>query len=512
MDIEKRLKKIPTSPGVYLFLGKNKEVLYIGKASNLKKRINSYFQKKYRPPRTESLVSRIRDLDYIPTSSTAEALIYEANLIKQKKPKYNVELKDDKSYPFLKLTITEKFPRLFITRQRKKDRSLYYGPYTNVKLLKKALSVIRSTFLLRSCKRMPKKPCLKAHIKQCVSPCNGSITEEKYKKIADDARLFLEGRKKDLLKRLSDRMKKASKNLDYEKAIALRDEIEALSAMWKGRRPPPPLNREISRLKDVLGLRVLPARIEAFDISDISGKEAVGSMVSFFSGRPQKDEYRRFRIKNVTGIDDYACLREVIRRRYARLLKEEARLPDLILIDGGRGHLNVARDELDKIGPVKIPVISIAKEKEYIYVDGKKPPLVLPRSSPALKLIMRIRDEAHRFAISYHKLLRSKSLFNDKKHAPPTVRAWAGLTPFQRRVYRAVSSIPPGEVRSYKWVAEKIGAPRAYRAVGHALKKNPYVGIIPCHRVIKSNGSLGGFSKGKSRKRGLLKREGLDVG
>ncbi|MEE9500373.1 MAG: methylated-DNA--[protein]-cysteine S-methyltransferase, partial [Candidatus Omnitrophota bacterium] len=202
-----------------------------------------------------------------------------------------------------------------------------------------------------------------------------------------------------------------------------------------------------------------------------------------------------------TGIDDYGCLREVIRRRYTRLLMEESRLPDLILIDGGRGHLNVAMDELDKIGPLKVPVISIAKEKEYIYVEGKRRPLALPQNSPALKLIMRIRDEAHRFAISYHKLLRRKSLFSDKK-----------LTPFQRRVYRAVWSIPPGEVRSYKWVAERIGAPRAYRAVGHALKKNPYVGIIPCHRVIKNNGSLGGFSKGKSRKRNLLKREGLDVG
>ena len=512
MDIEKRLKKIPASPGVYLFFGKNREALYIGKASNLKKRIASYFREAYRPPKTESLVSRIRDLDYIPTSSSAEALIYEANLIKQKRPRYNVELKDDKSYPFLKLTITEKFPRLLITRRRKKDGSLYYGPYTNVKLLKKALSIIRGIFLLRSCKRMPKKRCLKAHIRGCASPCDGSISEKEYKKIVGEVKLFLEARIEDLLKKLSGRMKTASKNLDYEKAIALRDKIEALSAMWKGRKPPPPLNREISRLKDVLGLRVLPARIEAFDISDIYGKEAVGSMVSFFSGRPQKNEYRRFRIKNVTGINDYASLREVIRRRYARLSREESRLPNLILIDGGRGHLGVAGDELEKQGPLKIPVISIAKGKELIYVEGKRRPLVLPRSSPALKLIMRIRDEAHRFAISYHKLLRRKKLFGDRKHVPPSMRAWAGLTPFQRRVYKAVWSIPPGEVRSYKWVADKIGAPRAYRAVGSALKKNPYVGIIPCHRVIKNDGSMGGFSKGKSRKRRLLKREGLDVG
>jgi excinuclease ABC subunit C len=501
MDIKKRLKKIPASPGVYLFLGKKRRVLYIGKASNLKKRITSYFRKAYRPPKTEALVSRIRDLDYIPTSSATEALIYEAGLIKQKRPKYNIDLKDDKSYPFLELTVTEKFPRLFITRKKKKDSSsLYYGPYTDVKLLRKALSIIRGIFPLRPCKKMPKKPCLKAHIRQCVSPCDGSISEREYRKIVSEVKLFLEGKRKDLMRKLSDRMKAASKNLDYEKAVALRDKIEALSAMWKGRKPPPPLNKEITYLKDVLGLKALPGRIEAFDISNISGKEAVGSMVTFFSGRPQKDEYRRFRIKNVKGIDDYASLREVIRRRYTRLLKEQSKLPDLILIDGGRGHLGVARDELDKIGPLKIPVISIAKEKEFIYVEGKAKPLDLARSSPALKLIMRIRDEAHRFAISYHKLLRGKKLFSYKK-----------LTPFQRRVYKAVSSIPKGEARSYKWVADKIGSPRAYRAVGRALNKNPYLGRVPCHRVIKENGSLGGFSKGKNRKKALLKREGLDV-
>lgn len=410
MDIEKRLKKVPLSPGVYLFFGKNKEVLYIGKASNLRKRIASYFQKRYHPPRTRALVSQIRDLDYITTASSAEALIYEANLVKEKRPKYNVELKDDKSYPFLELTTNEKFPRLFITRGKKGNSNIYYGPYTNVKLLKKALSIIRGIFLLRSCKNLPKKACLKAHIKQCVAPCNGSINRKEYGKIVDEVKLFLEGKKEDLLKKLSERIKDASGKLDYEKALALRDKIEALSAMWKGRKPPPLLNREINQLKDVLGLGVLPVRIEAFDISNIYGKEAVGSMVSFFSGRPQKDKYRRFRIKNVSRIDDYGMIREVVRRRYKRLLREKERLPDVILIDGGKGHLNVAKNELDKISPIKIPVVSIAKENEYIYIEGRSRPLKLAGGIPALKLIMRIRDEAHRFAISYHKLLRGKDL------------------------------------------------------------------------------------------------------
>lgn len=416
MDIKKRLKKIPASPGVYLFFGKNKKAIYIGKASNLKKRISSYFQRKYRPPKTKAMIGKIKDVSYIPTSSSAEALIYEASLIKEKKPKYNIELKDDKSYPFLKLTINKKFPYLFIIRGKRKDGALYYGPYTNVKLLRKALSMIRSIFLLRSCKNMPKKACLKAHIKRCVAPCDGSISEKDYKKIVDEVRLFLEGRKEDLLEKLSVHMKEASAKMDYEKALAIRDKIEALSAVWKGRKPPPPLNRETKQLKDILDLAVLPARIEAFDISNIHGKEAVGSMVTFFSGKPQKSEYRRFRIKEIAGMDDYGMIREIMRRRYTRLLREKRQLPDLIVIDGGKGHLGVARDELDKIeGLSRIPVISIAKGKEYIYVEGKLKALDLACTTAALKLIMRIRDEAHRFAISYHKLLRKKVLFKREK-------------------------------------------------------------------------------------------------
>ncbi|OGW75821.1 MAG: hypothetical protein A2Z72_04100 [Omnitrophica bacterium RBG_13_46_9] len=411
MGIEKRLGKVPNSAGVYLFFGEDKKVLYIGKASNLRKRVSSYFRKGYHPPRIKALISQIKDLDYIPAASSAEALIYEAGLIKEKKPKYNVELKDDKSYPFLKLTVNETFPRLFITRVKKDDGAVYYGPYTSTKLLRKALSVINDIFLLRSCRNLPKKACLKAQIKQCVAPCSGSITEGEYKKVVDEIELFLKGRKTDLLNKLSEDMRDASKMAEYEKAITLRDKIEALSAMWKGRKPPSPLDKEISHLRDVLGIAVMPARIEAFDISDIHGKEAVGSMVSFFSGKPQKDEYRRFKIKNISGIDDYGMIREVMRRRYTRLLKEREWLPDLILIDGGKGHLNVAKDELRRIeGMAKIPVISIAKHKEYIYTEGNTGPLILQRRSPALKLIMRIRDEAHRFAISYHKYLRGKQL------------------------------------------------------------------------------------------------------
>ena len=411
MDIKKRLKDVPTSPGVYFFLGEGKEVLYIGKASNLKKRVSSYFSDTYKHPKTRALVSKIIDLDYITTLSSEEALIYEANLIKEKKPKYNVELKDGKTYPFLKLTINEKFPRLIITRNKKDDSALYYGPYTNVKLLKKALHFIRSFFVLRTCVKLPKKACLKAHIKQCLAPCDGSISESDYKKIVEETKLFLEGKKGDLIKNFSSEMKNASKEKDYEKAIALRDKIEGLGDIWKGAKPPSPINREVDDLKKILDLNVLPLRIEAFDVSNISGKEAVGSMVSFFSGKPQKDEYRRFRIREISGIDDYTMIKEIIRRRYSRLLKEKENFPDLVVIDGGKGHLRVAGEVLNDIMP-GINIISIAKKEEHIYKKGKSSPAILPRRSPALKLVMRIRDEAHRFAISYHKYLRGKSLLH----------------------------------------------------------------------------------------------------
>ena len=259
MGIEKKLNEIPTAPGVYLFRDNRGTVLYIGKAANLRNRVKSYFQKRYHPPKVAALISQIEDLDYITTHSSAEALIYESNLIKEKRPKYNSELKDDKSYPYLKLTTSEKFPRLFITRKKLRDGALYYGPYTNTKLLKKALAVIRNIFLLRSCVTMPKKACLKAHIQQCVAPCDGSTSVEDYGKIVEEVKLFLAGRKDRLLRELADRMKEASKRLDYERAMIVRDKIEALSTMWRQRKSPPPLRKEIDQLKRTLNLPIVPA-------------------------------------------------------------------------------------------------------------------------------------------------------------------------------------------------------------------------------------------------------------
>ncbi len=436
MDIKKSLKNIPATPGVYLFYDKKGKIIYVGKASNLSKRVRGYFsrlhptannawrdpeeslkkylhsgQKKYPGPRIQLMMSSINGVDYIPTSSSAEALIYEASLIKEKKPKYNIALKDDKSYPHLKLSVNEAYPRLLITRRLKRDGSLYYGPYTNVKLLRKAVSMMKRIFPLRICNKIPKKPCLSYHLGQCLGPCINKNVDSSYRDVVEDIKLFLKGRKKKLIKRLSERMERFSKKVQYEKALKIRNQIEALSVVIDQGKALLPIKNILLELKDALGLKHIPARIEAFDISNIHGHGAVGSMVTFFSGEPLKSQYRRFRIKTVAEIDDYAMIKEVVKRRCSRLLKEKKNLPDLILIDGGRGHLRCARDELKNLG-LKIPIISIAKKPERIFVKERKTPIQLSTRSKAFKLIQRIRDEAHRFALSYHRIIRKKAIFN----------------------------------------------------------------------------------------------------
>lgn len=408
MDLKEKIGVLPGSPGVYIMKGVAGEILYVGKANNLKKRVSSYFYPNRRlGERIEALVRNVKDITYMPASSEAEALIYENGLIKQLAPKYNVALRDDKSYPMLKLTVTEKYPRLFITRQKKEDGSLYYGPYTNAKLLRQALTILRETFPLRTCGKMPKNVCLNYHIKQCLGPCAGKVGNEDYDKIVSELRLFLDGRRTDLVKALTKRMTEASAKEDFETAARLRNRIEALSAVREDFVSYRPID-ETAELKTVLGLKKGLNTIEAFDVSNIMGKAAVGSMIYFYKGRPKKSEYRRFRIKTVEGIDDYAMMRELVRRRYTRLIEEKKPLPDLILIDGGKGHLSAAAGELVKLGMADTPVIGIAKEFEHIYRKDSKEPLVLPRESKALHLVERIRNEAHRFAISYHKRLRSK--------------------------------------------------------------------------------------------------------
>jgi excinuclease ABC subunit C len=414
MDLKAKVKSLPALPGVYMMKDRDGVVLYVGKAGNLRKRVSSYFYPNRRMnERIDRLVSLIEDVEYMVTSTEAEALIYENSLIKQLEPKYNVALRDDKSYPMLKLTVNEKFPRIFITRRKQDDGAIYYGPYANAKLLKEAILILRQIFPLRTCAKMPKNVCLNYHIKQCVAPCAGKVTDEEYAGIVLELKLFLEGKRTELLKLLTQKMTAASRKEEFEQAAHLRARIEALSTIGHDSVSYKPLG-QIEELRTVLGIEKPLEIIEGFDVSNIMGKEAVGSMVHFFKGRPKKNEYRKFKISTVSGVDDYAMMREIVGRRYSRLLQEKKAMPDLILIDGGKGHLAAAVGELEKLGLSGIPTIGIAKEFEHIFVKDKKDPLILPKESKALHLLQRVRDEAHRFAISYHRVLRSKKFLNKK--------------------------------------------------------------------------------------------------
>jgi len=410
VGIKEKLKKIPKAPGVYMMKDSRGQVLYIGKAKDLSKRVPGYFQER-RPKtvRQMSLMEAVRDLDYIVTASEEEALIYEANLIKEKRPKYNVELKDDKSFPFLKLTLDEKFPRLSITRKKVEDGSRYFGPYTRVKLLRKAVSAMKAIFPLRTCKRMPDQVCLSYHIGQCLGPCVGKVGKRAYQEVVRQLILFLEGKKTRLLKELSQKMDGLAREEKFEEAASIRNRIAALSEVpGKRMRDYSGWGDVAVKLKRILRLPRLPLRIEAFDVSNISGQSASGSMVCFYNGRPDKSNYRKFRIKDVKDIDDYAMIREIVRRRYKRLKEEGESFPDLVIIDGGKGHLGVAYDELLRLNLRHIPVVAIAKQEEKIYTRGSKKALDINKDSQLLFFIQQIRDEAHRFALKYHHKLRKK--------------------------------------------------------------------------------------------------------
>lgn len=408
------VRNLPDTPGVYMFKDAGGAIIYIGKAKSLKKRVSSYFS---RPQNAKgsAMVSCIDTLDVIRAASEAQAQLWEAALIKEKQPRYNISLKDDKSFPFIRIT-REKFPLVSVCRKQKNasgqcDDAVYYGPYTNSKLLRQALKVIRGVFGFRSCVTLPSRPCLYMRLALCPGPCSGKLKEEKYREVIRKIELLLDSKYDQLAHDLSAEMEQASGQRRFEEAARIRDQIHALSSISKG--------SDFAGLSAMEDLRELlkmdhpPVRIEAFDIANISGKESTGSMVSFYRAHPDKNNYRRFRIKTVLSVDDYGMIREVVRRRYFRLIREKKPLPDLILIDGGRQHLASAEGELAKLS-VRIPVISIAKDRENLYVQGQEQPLQFAQDTPALNLIRRIRDEAHRFAQKYHHLLRKKQLLKDE--------------------------------------------------------------------------------------------------
>ena len=559
-DIKGRLASIPARPGVYLMKGEADEVLYVGKAVNLRNRLRSYFQSSAtRSPKVLRLVDNAADLDFFVTDSELEALILECNLIKRHRPHYNVRLKDDKRYPYIKITWQEDFPRVNVVRRMLADGARYFGPYTSSAAMRQTLDLLRRIFPYLTCKRKitgsDERSCLYHHIGRCLAPCIGAVSKDDYRDMMQQVCLFLEGKGEEVLASLRQRMETAAENMEFERAANLRDQIDAVERVIERQRvvsaslvdqdaiaiaredgevctqvffvrsgklvgheyflmegggdveepeilssflkqfydhaahvPPEILlpaeieenqvierwlterrggkvslrvprrgqkrkllemveenaretlshllareqierTRALSGLNDLqtqLGLHGPPLRIEAYDISNLQGVAATGSMVVFAAGAPAKSEYRRFKIRAAQGPDDYAMMQQVLRRRFRRAAAEEretqgswAQIPDLIVVDGGKGQLNAALEVLAEQGLEGVPIIGLAKAREEIFTPAESEPVVLPRDSEALHLLQRLRDEAHRFAIVYHKAVRrSQSLSSILEEIP----------------------------------------------------------------------------------------------
>ena len=426
--IRKKLGQVPHKPGVYLHKDRFGTVIYVGKALDLRKRVSQYFQSARRlgwDLKFNALVEAIRDFDIHVVRSEPEALLLESKLIKEFHPRYNVSFRDDKRYLMLKVNQQDPIPRFTFTRLKTDDGARYFGPFPDSSALRRTLNLARQKFNLRGCCPLTPterdyKHCLYAHLKFCTAPCIGNVTREQYLEQVNAACEFLAGECAGMTESLEAEMKKASAGQNFERAAQLRDLIRDLLYMAKktekfARIPyslPSAVNpqNDLAELAKVLGLVVPPQRIEGFDISNISGTFAVASLVSFKNGRPDRTNYRRFKIKTVAGQDDFASMAEVVKRRYSRLKGEAKPMPDLILIDGGKGQLGMACSELAKLGLERIPVIGLAKEFEEIYQPGKSEPLRLGLAHPAVKLLQRIRDECHRVANSYNAQLRVKKI------------------------------------------------------------------------------------------------------
>lgn len=554
-EVEEKLALLPDRPGVYLMKDESGRIIYVGKAVNLKNRVRSYFQSsRNHSPKVKAMVARIYNLEYIITNSEMEALILECNLIKKHRPKYNISLRDDKTYPYIKVT-NEAYPRVFSTRKVQKDGARYFGPYTSAGAVHETLRLLKKLFPLRNCRHLDaKRPCLEYHIKRCLAPCTGKVDDDMYADMIKAVCLFLEGRSEDVVRNLRRQMSEAAENLEFETAAKVRDQLAAvekviekqnivtgsgdqdalglarsalgtcvqvffirsgkmigrdhflmsgsedeadndiLAAFMKQyysqatfipREILLPLELDdqellagwLTELKDgkvmvetpkrgtkkdivnmaagnaaivleeqaakikarneqtegavadlgrYLGMDKPPERMECFDISHIQGSETVASMVVFEGGVPKKDDYRRYKLRTVEGKpDDFRSMQEVVERRYRSLTEP---LPDLIIIDGGKGQLNAALEVIRGVGFTEATVVGLAKEFEHIFREGQSDPLILPRHSQALYLIQRIRDEAHRFAITYHRKLRSKrNMVSVLDHVP-------GIGPKRRKV------------------------------------------------------------------------------
>jgi excinuclease ABC subunit C len=426
--IRDKLSQLPHKPGVYLMRDRFGTVIYVGKARALRKRVTQYFHPSRRHSwdlKLAALIEAIEDFDVHIVKSEPEALLLEGKLIKEFKPRYNVSFRDDKNFLLIKVNLNDPIPRFALTRVRQQDGAKYYGPFVSSGACRRTITMLRKKFNLRGCR--PLKPterdykhCLYGHLQHCSAPCVGKVTLDDYRRQVAEACDYLEGQTGEWQKELEAQMRKASEARDFEKAARYRDMISDLRETTRKSRKftRMPVNlpgaidsgRDLIALAQAIGLAASPGRIEGFDISNISGTFMVASMVSFLDGKPDRAQYRRFRIKNVVAQDDFACMAETVRRRYSRLQRESRPMPDLILIDGGKGQLGMACRELAKLGLEHVPVIGLAKEFEEIYRPGKNAPLRLDLDSGALKLLQRVRDESHRFANTYNAQLRLKKI------------------------------------------------------------------------------------------------------
>ena len=438
-----KVKQFPTAPGVYLMKDAQGRVLYVAKAKNLRHRVAHYFTPAAAEDRrTADLVKLIADVDYIEAESEVDALLMEARLVKDIQPRFNVELKDDKSFPYLQIRIREEYPRVEFTRSPRRRGVKLYGPFTSAKTLRYALQVLQRIFKFRNCSLDIRteeqrwrwfRPCILHSINRCTAPCNFRVTPEEYRRQIRALRLVLEGKKDRLIAEMEKEMQEASAALLFEKAARLRDDIAALKNL--GLRGD--VNRDVQPevfpiepkkgligLRKVLGLAQTPRTIEGLDIAHLGGSETVASVVTFLDGLPFKPGYRRYRLRTVEGVDDFASIREVVTRRFRGVRRalsqpapsvsegseEEQVFPDILLIDGGKGQLNAAREAFGMLGVEPPCLIALAKREEEIYRPDEAAPLRLSRHSAALRLLQYVRDEAHRFAQHYHHLLRRKKL------------------------------------------------------------------------------------------------------
>jgi len=435
--IREAIKRFPMGPGLYFMKGSSDKVLYIGKAKNLRSRVASYFQHSAdlaasRGPKIVEMINRVETVDFLETPNEVEAVLVEARLIKDIRPPYNTDLIDDKTFPYLEITTSEDFPGVYITRKPRTRGSRLFGPFASAKDLRAVLVVLQKIFKFRTCnldiveddqKRRFFRPCLLYSIKQCTAPCGAKVEKAEYKKIITDLIKFLRSKRSTILRQLRKQMAEASEALEYEKAAMLRDRIKLIERLDRRGSPDEHVQPEVFaadptealvQLRELLQTPESVRIVEGIDIANIGGAEAVGSLVKFIDGKPFKSGYRRFKIKTVKGIDDYAMIAEVVKRRYKYALRGEELWPDLVLIDGGLGHLRAAEKAFDQMNAPAVRIASIAKREEEIYLQGSNKPLKLPANSPARKLLQYVRDEAHRFAQHYHHILRSKKVLGDK--------------------------------------------------------------------------------------------------